>query len=206
MLLPKFLILSISSNYPILSIALAQEDILSVMLALKSLVEVLSIMLILHFGSILSGAQYVNLQKYFLHLSLVIYFFPTLPIKLKPRLQLGGRLLVSNHLDQSLDQEEETLPLPIRNREQQVKFITLFSGKCQALKFGLPFTSLSKLCTNAGPKMKAHQQPKCSRKKRKHDESKIWQLNLKSDSFKAFCSIDRGWMCRNNSSLKQIRG
>jgi hypothetical protein len=125
-LLPKFLILSISTNYPILSIALAQEDILSVMLALKSLVEVLSITLILHFGSILSGAQYVNLQKYFLHLSLVIYFFPTLPIKLKPRLQLGGRLLVSNHLDQSLDQEEETLPLPIRSREQQVKFITLF--------------------------------------------------------------------------------
>jgi hypothetical protein len=104
-LLPKFLILSISSNYPILSIGLAQEDVLSVMLALKTLVEVLSIVLILHFGSILSGAQYVNLQKYFLHLSLVIYFFPTLPIKLKPRLQLGGRLLVSNHLDQSLDQE-----------------------------------------------------------------------------------------------------
>lgn len=61
MLLPKFLILSISSNYPIFSIALAQEDVLSVMLALKSLVEVLSIMIILHFGSILSGAQYVNL-------------------------------------------------------------------------------------------------------------------------------------------------
>ncbi len=50
MLLPKFLILSISSNYPILSIGLAQEDVLSVMLALKSLVEVLSITLILHFG------------------------------------------------------------------------------------------------------------------------------------------------------------
>ncbi len=57
-------------------------------------------MLILHFGSILSGAQYVNLQNYFLHLSFVIHFFPTLPIKPKPRLQLGGRLLVSNHLNQ----------------------------------------------------------------------------------------------------------
>jgi hypothetical protein len=60
--------LSISSNYPILSIGLAQEDVLSVMLDLKSLVEVLSIMLILHFGSILSGAQYVNLQNYFCYL------------------------------------------------------------------------------------------------------------------------------------------
>jgi hypothetical protein len=118
-LLPKFLILSISSNYPILSIGLAQEDIPSVTLALKSLVEVLSIMLIIHFGSILSGVQYVNLQKYFLHLSLVIYFFPTLPIKLKPSLQLGGRLLVSNHLDQSLDQERRLTRCQLETRSSR---------------------------------------------------------------------------------------
>ncbi len=117
-LLPKFLILSISSNYPILSIGLAQEDIPSVTLALKSLVEVLSIMLILHFGSILSGVQYVNLQKCFLHLSVVIYFFPTLPIT-KPRLQLGGRLLVSDHLDQSLDQERRLTCCQLETRSSK---------------------------------------------------------------------------------------
>jgi hypothetical protein len=82
-----------------------------------------------------------------------------------------------------LDQERRLSRCQLE-REQQVKFITLFSGKCQALKFAVPFTSLSKLCTNAGPKTKAHQQPKCSGKKRKHDESKIWQLNLKSDSLR----------------------
>jgi hypothetical protein len=37
-----------------------------------------------------SGAEYVTLQKYFLHPSLVIYFFATPPIKLKLRLQIGG--------------------------------------------------------------------------------------------------------------------
>jgi len=37
--------------------------------------------------SIPSSAQYVTLQKYFSHPSLVIYFSPTLPIKLKLRLR-----------------------------------------------------------------------------------------------------------------------
>ncbi len=52
--------------------------------------------------SIFRSDQYVTLQKNFSHPSLVIYFFPTLPIKLKLGLQIGGRLLIANHLDQSL--------------------------------------------------------------------------------------------------------
>jgi hypothetical protein len=52
--------------------------------------------------SIFSGTQYVNLQKYFSHPSLVIYFFATPPIKLKLGQQIGGGLLIANHLDQSL--------------------------------------------------------------------------------------------------------
>jgi hypothetical protein len=46
--------------------------------------------------------RYVTLQKYFSHPSLiVIYFFPTPPIKLKLGLQTGGRLLIVAYLDQS---------------------------------------------------------------------------------------------------------
>ncbi len=52
--------------------------------------------------SISSNVQYVTLQKYFSHPSSVIHFFRTQPIKLKLRLQIGGRLLIANHLDQSL--------------------------------------------------------------------------------------------------------
>jgi len=51
--------------------------------------------------SISIGAQYVTLQKYFSHPSLVIYFFPTPPIKLKLGLQIHGRLLIPTHMDQS---------------------------------------------------------------------------------------------------------
>jgi hypothetical protein len=40
-----------------------------------------------HDKSIWSGAQSVTLQQYFSHPSLVIYFFPTTPIKLKLELQ-----------------------------------------------------------------------------------------------------------------------
>jgi hypothetical protein len=36
------------------------------------------------------GAQYVTLQKYFSHRSLVIYFFPTPCIKLKLEQKIGG--------------------------------------------------------------------------------------------------------------------
>jgi hypothetical protein len=44
----------------------------------------------------------VTLQKYFSHPSLVICFFANPLMKLKLRLQIGGRLLIANHLDQSL--------------------------------------------------------------------------------------------------------
>jgi hypothetical protein len=45
----------------------------------------------------------VTLQKYFSHPSLVIYFFFATPvIKLKPGQQIGGTLLIANHLDESL--------------------------------------------------------------------------------------------------------
>jgi hypothetical protein len=46
-----------------------------------------------------SGLQYVTLQNYFSHLSLVIYFFPTPLIKLK--LLIGGTLLITNQVYQS---------------------------------------------------------------------------------------------------------
>ncbi len=44
---------------------------------------------------------HVMMQKYFWHPSLVFYFSPTPPIKLKLGLHIGGRLLTANHLDQS---------------------------------------------------------------------------------------------------------
>jgi len=43
----------------------------------------------------------VTLQKYFSHPSLVIYSFPTTPIKLKLGLQISGRLQIATHLNQS---------------------------------------------------------------------------------------------------------
>jgi hypothetical protein len=44
----------------------------------------------------------VTLQKYFSRPNVITYLFPTLPIKLKLVQQIGGRLLIANHLDQSL--------------------------------------------------------------------------------------------------------
>jgi hypothetical protein len=52
--------------------------------------------------NISSGAQYVTLQKYFSHPSLVKHSFTTPPVKLKPGQQIGEGLLIANHLDQSL--------------------------------------------------------------------------------------------------------
>jgi hypothetical protein len=52
--------------------------------------------------NISSGAQYVTLRKYFSHPSLVMYSFATPPIKLKLGQQIGGGLLIANHMDQSL--------------------------------------------------------------------------------------------------------
>jgi hypothetical protein len=80
--------------------------------------------------SISSSDHYVTLQKYFSHPSIVIYFFPTPPIKLKLGLQMGGRLLIATHLDQS----------------------NYLANQQQVLGFAMPFTSLSIMCKIAGPK------------------------------------------------------
>jgi hypothetical protein len=63
----------------------------------------------------------VSLQKYFSHASLVLYFFPTPPIKLQLGLQIGGRLLIATHLDQS----------------------NYLANQQQVLGFAMPFTTLS---------------------------------------------------------------
>jgi hypothetical protein len=87
-----------------------------------------------------------NLANYFLHPSLVIYFFATPAIKLKLGLQIGGRLLITNHLNQSLWLANQKTG----NRSSHIIFITLF---CRSYRAELvPFTSISKLCKNAGPK------------------------------------------------------
>jgi hypothetical protein len=52
--------------------------------------------------SISSGAKYVTLQKKISHPSSVMYSFATPQIKLKLGEQIGGGLLITNHLDQSL--------------------------------------------------------------------------------------------------------
>jgi hypothetical protein len=55
------------------------------------------------------------------HPSLVIYLSPASPIKLKRRLQIGGRLLIATHMDQSfMMRESET------GRKRQIIFMTLF--------------------------------------------------------------------------------
>jgi hypothetical protein len=43
----------------------------------------------------------IGTPKIFSHQKLVIYFFPTTPIKLKLGLQIGGKLLIATHLDQT---------------------------------------------------------------------------------------------------------
>jgi hypothetical protein len=50
------------------------------------------------------GAKYVTLlQKYFSHPKFIVIFFsPTLPIKLKLALQISGRLLIGTQLDRSI--------------------------------------------------------------------------------------------------------
>jgi hypothetical protein len=47
-------------------------------------------------------AQYVSLRKKLSHPSLLMYSFTTPLIKLKLVQQIGGELLIANHLDQSL--------------------------------------------------------------------------------------------------------
>ncbi len=86
--------------------------------------------------SIFCNDQYVTIQKYFLHLSLVIWFFPTPPIKLKLVLQIGGRLLIANHLDKSL-------LLTNQNHGATIVSYLLYSSLRS-----VDFTSLCKLCKN----------------------------------------------------------
>jgi hypothetical protein len=54
------------------------------------------------YESISSCAQYVTLRKKLSHPSLLMYSFTTPLIKLKLVQQIGGELLIANHLDQSL--------------------------------------------------------------------------------------------------------
>jgi hypothetical protein len=81
--------------------------------------------------SISSYVQYVTLKEIFPTSKVQLFtFFPTLPIKLKLGLQIGGRLLIATELDQS----------------------NYLADQQQVSGFAVPFTSLSILCKNAGPK------------------------------------------------------
>ncbi len=72
-----------------------------------------------------SGAQYVTPRQYFSHPSLVMYSFATPPIKPKLGQKIGGRLLIANHLNQSLWwANQKTLS------SSKIRFITLFSCCC----------------------------------------------------------------------------
>ncbi len=68
--------------------------------------------------------------KIFSHQIWVIYFFPTSPIKLKLRLQIGGRLIIATHLDQS----------------------NYLANQRQVLGFVVHFNNFSNMCKNARPK------------------------------------------------------
>jgi len=85
----------------------------------------------------------VTPQKYFSHQNLVIYLFPSQPIKLKPGLQIGGRLLIAKHLDQ-------LLWWPIRTGSRVRTY--LLHSSLTGVRLCCSFTSLSTGCKNAGPK------------------------------------------------------
>jgi hypothetical protein len=80
-------------------------------------------------NSISSAAQYVTLYKYFSNPSSVVYFFPTLLIKLTLQLQINGRLLIANHLDYKSE----------IGSGSEIIFLTLLSGRL--LGFAVPITS-----------------------------------------------------------------
>jgi hypothetical protein len=79
---------------------------------------------------------------YFSHQNLVIYLFPSQPIKLKPGLQIGGRLLIAKHLDQLLWMADQ---------KQGARTYLLHSSQA-GVRLCCSFTSLSKGCRNAWPK------------------------------------------------------
>jgi hypothetical protein len=80
----------------------------------------------------------------------LVYFPPTLPIKLNLRQKLGGRLLIVNHLDKSLwlVNQKQVHIYTIRT----ITFITLFSGRCEVLGLAVHFTGVRKPCKNTRPK------------------------------------------------------
>jgi hypothetical protein len=65
-----------------------------------------------------SGAQYVTLQKYFSHPSLIIYFFPITRTQIELALK---RKEVGDHKHQTTSTEHNDWP--IRNRDQQFDYI-----------------------------------------------------------------------------------
>ncbi len=82
---------------------------------------------------ICKNISHVQVQFFF------FFLFSTLPIKLKLGLQIRGRLLIRNHLDDHYD-------WPIR-----IWSIFYYTLLWQVLGFAMPFTSLSKVCKNTGP-------------------------------------------------------
>jgi hypothetical protein len=77
--------------------------------------------------------KYVSLRKYFSHPSLVMYSFATPPIKLKLRQQIGGGLVIANHLDQSLSSANHKLWAAVRSY--------LLHSSLQVHSAAAPFTS-----------------------------------------------------------------
>jgi len=70
--------------------------------------------------------EQVALQQYFSYPRLIIYFFLTLPIKLKPA--KGGKVIIANHMDQSNH---------LANQQHMLGFV-------------MPFASLRHNVKNAG--------------------------------------------------------
>jgi hypothetical protein len=88
-------------------------------------------------------AEYVTLAKKqkFSHPSLV-FFFSTPPIKLKPGLQIGGRLLISSQLDESLwltNQKLEAAVRSITNQPGGAEYVTLAKKLFLTSKFSFSF-------------------------------------------------------------------
>jgi hypothetical protein len=81
--------------------------------------------------------------KYFSHPSLVIYSFATPPIKRKLVEQIGGGLLIANHLDQSLWWANQKHWVAIRSY--------LLHSFPQVHSVIAPFTSCNNLCNYAKP-------------------------------------------------------
>ncbi len=77
--------------------------------------------------------SYTSNNKYLLGY-LLTNLFPTPPMKLKLRLQIGGRLLIANHLD-------ESNYLPNRNSEKLIKYDLISLGcSLKLVLYSAPFT------------------------------------------------------------------